>query len=78
MKQYKWLALIIICMLIVLSGCAVIWTDNAFIATLGKRFSMTDIVMVSDANSLQIGSGKVETTNDKLTVITPAVVVGTK
>ena len=76
--KYITYVLISILLLIVSSGCAVIWTDNAFIATLGKRFSMTDIVMVSDANSLQIGSGKVETTNDKLTVITPAVVVGTK
>ena len=53
------------------SGCTVIWTNEALIATLGKRYKMTDVTMVSEPNSVRIGSGEVETSNDKLKVMTP-------
>ena len=72
----KYISLLLIIFLI--AGCSMVWKDKLLIVTLFKRYSVTDGHIYSDPNTLQIGSGAVQTTNDKLTVIGPPFVVGTK
>ena len=77
-----WLIVILVIILGILifciSGCMVIATDTVFIGTLFKTVDANDINLVADANSTRIGSGVTSTTNDKLKVITPALIGVTK
>ena len=55
----------------ILSGCAVLWTDHVFAATLGKRFDATQVLLIADPNYVQVGGETLKTDNDKLRFITP-------
>lgn len=56
-------------------GCSVYWTDHVFIATVGKEFKAGEVVLIADANELYIGVEEPEISTDKITVVTPAVVI---
>ena len=47
-------------------GCAVIWTDHAFIYTFAKTVDAIDLGFVADPNQTRIGSGETKTNNDKI------------
>jgi hypothetical protein len=83
MLKYK--SLINICIAIFLSillflssGCLVIWSDDVFVGTLLKNVDAGDIEMIAEPNYLQMGSSTLKSTNDKITVATPAVIVSTE
>ena len=71
-------AVLLIWITVAITGCMVIWTDHAFIATAFKTVDANDIAVVADPNGTKIGSGVSRTENDKLKVITPGLIGETK
>lgn len=53
-------------LLLFLSGCMVIWTDQVFIATIFKTVETKELGLIVDPNRTQIGSGQTTTENDKI------------
>ena len=53
-------------LLALLPGCLVIWSDDVFIASVGKVVDANDLYMISEPNYIEIGSGESETINDKI------------
>ena len=72
-----WLIAIIIFLgtLATITGCSVYWTDHVFIATVCKEIKAGEVLLIADANELYIGAERPESKTDKVTVITPGVVV---
>jgi hypothetical protein len=61
------LFIITLCIIgMMVTGCLVIWTDDVFIATVGKVVDANDLYMISDPCYLEIGSGESRTKNDKI------------
>jgi hypothetical protein len=65
------LIIIIFCVLMMtLSGCMVIWTDQAFVYTFAKTVDANDLGLIAEPNYVQIGSGQTKTKNNKVKAIT--------
>jgi hypothetical protein len=60
------LAILLICVMMLIPGCMVIWTDQAFVATIFKTVDANDIELIAEPNYIQIGSGQTKTKNDKI------------
>jgi hypothetical protein len=66
------IAIALICVMMLIPGCMVIWTDQAFVATIFKTVDANDIELIAEPDYIQIGSGQTKTKNDNVTVISPA------
>jgi hypothetical protein len=69
------IAILLICVMMLIPGCLVIWTDDAFVYTFAKTVDANDLSVV--VNKTKIGSGQTKTKNDKIKAITPYGVVET-
>jgi hypothetical protein len=67
------ITLALICLMMLIPGCLVIWTDDAFVYTFAKTVDANDLSVV--VNKTKIGSGQTKTQNDKIKAITPYGVV---
>jgi hypothetical protein len=57
-------------MLLLLSGCLVIWHDNVLVVTFMKTADANDISMIAEPNYLEIGGSRGKTENDKIKLTT--------
>lgn len=77
--KHTTLKILIVVLVIIhfLSGCTLIWSNDVLVVTFLKKYDATAIEMIAEPNYLQIGANTLKTDNTSVTVITPAVVVGT-
>ena len=71
---YILLAVLVIC----ISCCMVIWTDQAFVYTFAKTVDANDLDIIAEPNYVQIGSGQTKTRNDKVKAITTIGIIESK
>lgn len=76
MKHMALKILVVILILLVthiVSGCGMLWKGDLLIVTIGKKFDLKDVELISEPNYLQIGSEVYKSESKDVKLITPAV-----